>query len=242
MPRSLVCTDLSDGAPTATRQPRFGLKWWAGSGIVAIAVLLTPAVQAEKADKYKPLNFVSDSARSDDAQQINVLTGNVDLTKGTMILRAARVEVRQNDDGTQFAVATGGDGGRSYFRQKREGLDEFIEGQSERIEYDGKTDVVRFIGHAEMRRLRGAETSDEVFGQTIIYNNTTDVYQVVGGPSSAAPGGRVRGMLAPRAASAPDDGAGSDKPAKPKAPKTPKAPKPAKSASQPDAALNEVAP
>ncbi|WP_374592647.1 lipopolysaccharide transport periplasmic protein LptA [Aquabacterium sp.] len=166
--------------------------------VAALSGLTGLPAHAEKADQFKPLNFVADSARSDDAQQVNVLTGNVDLTKGTMILRAARVEVRQNADGTQFAVATGGNGGRSYFRQKREGMDEFIEGESERIEYDGQADTVRFIGKAEMRRLRGAAVSDEVAGQTIVYNNAADVFQVVGGPSSAAPGGRVRGMLSPR--------------------------------------------
>lgn len=195
MPHSLVCTDLFRPARLVAL-------------LTALAGGLTGLVaHAEKADKFKPLNFVADSARSDDAQQVNILTGNVDITKGTMILRATRVEVRQGADGTQFAVATGGTGGRSYFRQKREAFDEFIEGESERIEYDGAADTVKFIGHAEMRRLRGAAVSDEVAGQTIIYNNTTDVFQVVGGPSSAAPGGRVRGMLSPRAASAPDDGA-----------------------------------
>jgi len=188
--------------------------------VCAVAGWAGLPAHAEKADQFKPLNFVADSARSDDAQQVNVLTGNVDLTKGTMILRAARVEVRQNADGTQFAVATGGNGGRSYFRQKREGMDEFIEGESERIEYDGQADTVRFIGKAEMRRLRGGAVSDEVAGQTIVYNNAADLFQVVGGPSSAAPGGRVRGMLSPRASSAPDDGA-SPKPAKPAKPRKP---------------------
>lgn len=196
MLRPMVCPDRI----AAVRVP-LRLAW------ALIALLLCPIARAEKADQFKPLNFVADSARSDDAQQVNVLTGNVDVTKGTMILRAARVEVRQNKDGTQFAVATGGDGGRAYFRQKREGFDEFIEGQSERIEYDGQADTVRFIGRAVMRRLRGATVTDEVAGQTIVYNNTTDRFQVVGGPSSAAPGGRVRGMLSPRAAPAADDGA-----------------------------------
>lgn len=160
--------------------------------------LVGAAAQAERADRLKPLNFVADSARADDARQVNILTGDVDITKGTMVLRAQRVEVRQNPNGTQTAVATGGKAGRAYFRQKREGLDEFIEGESERIDYDGVSDVVHFTGRAVMRRLRGATVADEVVGQTITYNNTTDVFQVVGGPASAAPGGRVRGVISPK--------------------------------------------
>lgn len=198
----MVCTDFDRRAPCPAGSAWAQLRQYVPLCLVLSALLGFSSAHAEKADQFKPLNFVADSARSDDAQQVNVLTGNVDITKGTMILRATRVEVRQNKDGSQFAVATGGTGGRSYFRQKREGFDEFIEGESERIEYDGQGDTVRFIGRAEMRRLRGAAISDEVAGQTIVYNNTTDVFQVVGGPSSAAPGGRVRGMLSPRAASA----------------------------------------
>ncbi|MBI5334107.1 MAG: lipopolysaccharide transport periplasmic protein LptA [Burkholderiales bacterium] len=190
---------MNPAAPVAPKQLVRAL-------ILCIGLAGALAAQAERADRFKPLNFVADSARADDARQVNILTGDVDITKGTMILRAQRVEVRQNTNGTQNAVATGGSAGRAYFRQKREGLDEYIEGESERIEYDGATDVIRFTGRAVMRRLRGAAVADEVVGQTITYNNTTDVFQVAGGPDSAAPGGRVRGVISPKPGS---DAAGS---------------------------------
>lgn len=170
--------------------------------LLVFAMWQTPA-HAEKADRDQPLNFSADSARVDDAQRLNILSGSVEITKGTMVFRAARVEVRQNPDGTQTANATGGAGGRAYFRQKREGLDEFIEGEGDRVEYDGRADTVRFTGHAVMRRLRGASLADEVVGQSILYDNRTEVFQVVGGTGSAAPSGRVRGVISPRAASQP---------------------------------------
>lgn len=168
-------------------------------------VVMASSAQAEKADRDQPLNFSADSARVDDTQGINILTGNVEITKGTMVFRAARVEVRQNADGTQTANARGaGANGRAYFRQKREGLDEFIEGEGERVEYDGASDTVRFTGGAIMRRLRGSALADEVVGQTIVYDNRTEVFQVVGGAGSAMSSGRVRGVITPRpAASAP---------------------------------------
>jgi lipopolysaccharide export system protein LptA len=59
--------------------------------------------------------------------------------------------VRQDADGHQSGVMFGAPGKRAFFRQKREGLDEFIEADT--IEYDGKTDIVRFVKRAEMRRL-----------------------------------------------------------------------------------------
>jgi lipopolysaccharide export system protein LptA len=168
-------------------------------GVLALALWHGPA-QAEKADRDQPLNFSADSARVDDTQRLNILSGSVEITKGTMVFRAARVEVRQNADGTQTANALGSPTGRAYFRQKREGLDEFIEGEGDRVEYDGRNDTVRFTGHAVMRRLRGTTLADEVVGQTILYDNRTEVFQVVGGAGSAAPSGRVRGVISPRPA------------------------------------------
>jgi lipopolysaccharide export system protein LptA len=183
----------------------------AGAGLM----LLPGLAQAEKADRDQPLSFSADSARVDDAQRLNVLTGNVEITKGTMVFRANRVEVRQNADGTQTANALGNANGRAYFRQKREGLDEFIEGEGDRVEYDGRADTVRFIGHALMRRLRGTTLADEVVGQSILYDNRTEVFQVIGGAGSPMSSGRVRGVIGPRAAPkagpAASDAAGRDK-------------------------------
>lgn len=190
-----------------TRRPQvntkplpFAVRVWPQAAVWALAIALLPAmVHAEKADRTRPLNFAADTARVDEHQQRNILSGNVEITKGTMSLRAERVEVRQGKDGSQNASASGGVGGLSYFRQKRDGVDEYIEGEAERIDYDSATEVVRFSGRATMRRLRGASVADEVFGQSITYNSTADAYQVSGGPASAAASGRVRGTLAPRA-------------------------------------------
>jgi lipopolysaccharide export system protein LptA len=163
----------------------------------ALALWLTCA-QADKSDRFQPLNFASDSARVDDVKRVNVLKGNVEITKGTIVLRSNVVEVHQGGDGSQTAIATGGRDGRAYFKQRREGLDEFIEGESERIDYDGKSDLVTFTGRAVMRRLAGASVSDEVVGQTIVYDNQTEVFQVLGGASSPAGNGRVKGVISPR--------------------------------------------
>ena len=73
----------------------------------------------------------------------------------------------QSPDGAQFGIATADEGKRAIFRQKREGVDEYIEGEGERIEYDGKADVVRFINRAVIRRFRGAVLADDVTPELI---------------------------------------------------------------------------
>jgi lipopolysaccharide export system protein LptA len=173
---------------------------------LSLAFAVAPAT-AEKADRAKPMNVEADALRYDDVRQTSVFTGRVVVTKGTIVIRGAKVEVKQDPEGYQFGVVTAEPGKLAYFRQKREGMDEYIEGESVTIEYDGKADRVKFIGRAEMRRYRGTTLNDEISGSLITYDNTSDVFTVDGGPvagAPAAPGGRVRATLAPRgAASAP---------------------------------------
>ena len=157
---------------------------------------------AEKADRNKPLNVEADSGRYDDLKQVGTFTGNVVVTKGTLTMRAARIEVRQSARRLPAtAVATALPGQLASFSQKRDGVDETIQGEAERIEYDGKTDTVSFVNRAVIRRYRGATLADETAGSLITYDNTREVFSVVGGTSAATPanpGGRVRATLTPR--------------------------------------------
>lgn len=164
----------------------------------ALAMVQT-AAHAEKADRNKPMNVEADALRYDDLKQVSIFTGNVVLTKGSIIIRGAQLEVRQDPDGYQFGVVTGSASTPAFFRQKRDGIDEFIEGDGETIEYDGRADTVRFIKKAQLRRLRGATLADEVTGAVILYENLSDKFTVDGAPKSAtAPAGRVRAMLTPK--------------------------------------------
>jgi lipopolysaccharide export system protein LptA len=189
--------------------PRRPSPW---SGICLLAgLLLTGVAQAEKADRSLPLNAEADALRYDDARQTSVFTGNVVITKGTIVIRGARVEVRQDAQGHQFGTVYGSPG---FFRQKRDGVDEFIEGTAQRIEYDSQADTVRFLGDAVLKRFKGTQLNDETTGSLIVYNNTTDVFTVDGGTSSRTagnPAGRVRAMLTP----VPKDGAPALSPAPP---------------------------
>jgi lipopolysaccharide export system protein LptA len=167
---------------------------------LALAVWALPSA-AEKADRNKPLNIEADSGRYDDLKQVGNFSGNVVVTKGTLMLRAAQIEVRQSPDGYHFGVATALPGQLASFSQKRDAADESIQGEAERIEYDGKADTVRFVNRAVIRRFRGATLADETAGSLITYDNTREVFSVSGGASAATatnPSGRVRATLTPR--------------------------------------------
>jgi lipopolysaccharide export system protein LptA len=159
------------------------------------------AAMAEKADRDKPMNIEADALRYDDLKQTSVFTGRVVLTKGTILIRGAQLDVRQDPQGYQFGVVIAEPGKLAFFRQKRDGVDEFIEGEGELIEYDGRADTVKFTKKAQLRRYKGATLNDEMTGGVIVYDNTTDVFTIDGGVATGtpgAPGGRVRAMLTPK--------------------------------------------
>ncbi len=82
-------------------------------------------------------------------KQTAVFEGNVVLTQGTLIIRADKLTVRQDKDGFQYGIAIGKP---ATFRQKRDGADEYIDGEAERIEYDGKHDQVELFNRARLTR------------------------------------------------------------------------------------------
>jgi lipopolysaccharide export system protein LptA len=172
---------------------------------LALCALFWYPAHAEKADRQKPMNVEADALRYDDLKQTSLFTGNVVITKGTIIIRGARIDVRQDPEGYQHGLATAAPGQLAYYRQKREGADEFIEGEAETIEYDGKADVVKFIRKAVLRRYKGASMNDETTGNQINYDNNTDIFTVDGGAANASPGnptGRIRALLTPKDAAA----------------------------------------
>ena len=168
---------------------------------VAAVGLMSPWVaQAEKADKDKPMNVEADALRYEETRQTSVFTGNVVLTKGTIVMRGSKMDVRQDPQGNQFGLLVGTPAAPGFFRQKREGLDEWIEGEGDRIEYDSKAQTVLFTGRAVLRRYRGAQLNDQSVGSEILYNSLTEVFTVKGGDTSKTasnPTGRVRAMLTP---------------------------------------------
>lgn len=157
---------------------------------VVCAALLTSPAHAEKADRDKPVNLEADTVTLDDVRKISVYQGNVILTQGTLMLRADQVQVTQNASGLDKISATGRP---ASFRQKVDGRDEFIEGFSSRIEYDGVNSQLELIGQAQLRR-----GSDELRGAQISYNANTEFYKVVGQPDAKTPAGRVRAVIRPK--------------------------------------------
>jgi lipopolysaccharide export system protein LptA len=160
---------------------------------IALALFCLP-VQAERADRDQPTNIEADKLQYDDAKQTTVFTGNVVLTKGTIVIRGDRMVLRQFQGGGQTAVATGK---RASFRQKRDGLEQFVEGYANEIHYDSRNETLRLVGNSLVKRLECDVVIDEVTGGVIVYSSRTEQVEVDGkGPGESS--GRVRITIQPR--------------------------------------------
>ena len=155
---------------------------------------------AEKADSEKATDIAADQMTYDDVKQINTFTGNVILTRGTLLMKAARVVVIQDRAGYQSATLYAAPGALATFRQKRDGgPDLWVDGEAERIEYDGKAELVKLFTRAKLRRLEGARPTDEVEGTFISYDSRAEFISVNNSAPGAAPGtGRIKAVIQPR--------------------------------------------
>jgi lipopolysaccharide export system protein LptA len=156
--------------------------------------LVATSSYAERADREKPINLEADKVTVDDKKQTSTFEGSVVLTQGTLRITADRILVRQDKNGIQTATAYGKP---ATFKQKRDGVDEYVEGFAEQAEYDGRTEKLELFHNAVLKRGQ-----DEVRGNYITYEVNSEFMQVFGNTpqttSSSKPGGRVTAVIQPK--------------------------------------------
>lgn len=169
--------------------------------ILIAALLLASAAGAEQADRDKPIQVEADKLDADEVKQVAIYSGNVRITQGTLRIDGQRLELREDPEGYRSGVVTAAPGQLVLFRQRRDpktpGVEEWVEGQAERLEYDQRTDRVKLLQRAKLRRTENGEQRDELTGQVIVYEQRSARTTVEGGPT-ASPDGRVRTTIAPR--------------------------------------------
>ncbi len=154
-----------------------------------VLMILSMSVAAEQADRKQPVQLEADQVVIDDVKQVSTFSGNVRLSQGSMLMTAEKIIVHQDQRGFKQGALYGEP---ASFRQKREGLDEYVEGYAQHIEYDAREQVIVFSGNAMLKR-----NLDEVKGDFIRYNARSEVFEVGVKAGSTAGGGRVRAVLYP---------------------------------------------
>lgn len=165
---------------------------------------------AEKADRDKPVHLEADQVTVDDINKVHIFDGRVTLSQGTLAIRSDKLVVKQDADGFKNGIASAKAGGLARFRVKRDGKDEYVEGEAERIEYDAKSEITRFFNRAQVK-----SGLDEVRGQYIVFDGQNEQYSVTSGPNGTVlPGreNRVRAVIQPKNRSQAPEAAPSGQP------------------------------
>jgi len=171
----------------------------------AFLSLLSLTAAAERADSLKEAVINFDSLDIDEVTGTRILTGNVVLTRGTLVLKSDRALVKESPEGYMSVTLTATGGKVATFRQKRDGgPDLWVDGQAERIEYDERSELVRLYSNAVVRELEGARMTNQITGPFISYDNRKEVATVRNDESgkSVVGGGRGTLILAPKRAPA----------------------------------------
>jgi lipopolysaccharide export system protein LptA len=158
-----------------------------------ISLCFNLEVFAESADRDKPIELEADTVTVNDAKKISTYAGNVVLTQGTLIIKADKLIVREDKEGFQHSTSTGNP---TTFKQKREGVNEYMEGSAQRIEYDGRMDKVQLYTRAWVKR-----GEDIVHGDYISYDANAEYAEVIGGTKTengVTSSGRVKAIIQPK--------------------------------------------
>lgn len=154
------------------------------------AVLAIPLCWAEQNDHKQPMQIEADQVIINNIAKTSTFTGNVQATQGTLELRGDKIIISEDKQGNKIGLVYGS---TASFRQKREGLNEYVEGYGERIEYDTQKQTIDIYGQARLKREQ-----DYIRGEHIIYNAQSEIFKVDTGATvqGVAPQ-RVRAVLQP---------------------------------------------
>jgi lipopolysaccharide export system protein LptA len=161
--------------------------------LAALAFAFAGNANAERTDRDKPIRYSANTLDGNEAEQTVLLTGKVEVTQGSIVLRADRVVLKQQADGTYNVSATGKP---VTFRQKMDNSDEFVDAQALRVEYVGAKDLVELYDQSWIKRGK-----DELRGSYLTYNSATGAFAGRGSSQPAgqqAGDGRISGVIQPK--------------------------------------------
>ncbi len=162
-------------------------------GCVLLAALFAAALPAaaERGDREKEIVVGADRWSGDDNNKTTTFEGNVVVTQGTMRMTATKVTVLEDRERHKFYVANGSP---VMFRQKRDNVDEWIEGFAERAEFDDRNDMLKLYNRARVKR-----NNDEITADQISYDMKREVAEATGAPAGtkAPSAGRVKVIINP---------------------------------------------
>jgi len=166
------------------------------AAVCAMFVLVPLAGHAERTDALKPVNVKYGNISVDNVTQNTIATGDVVITRGTMVLKSDRAEVKESPEGYHTFILTAAPGKLATFRQKRDGgPDLWSEGHAQRIEYDERADLIKLFSNAMIRQLEGQKVTQQMEQAFISYDSRKEVLNGRNEASGADVVGKGRGSI-----------------------------------------------
>lgn len=144
---------------------------------------------ALKGDEKQPLQIDADQATLDQKQMVSVFSGNVIITKGSLVVHAAKGVASQDTAGDRVLIL---DGNPVTFVQMGDD-GEKIEGQGNNFNYNSKSHLAVLTGRARIKKGKNV-----VIGDVLTYNSDTQVYSAqstMGNGVTKKSGGRITVIL-----------------------------------------------
>lgn len=148
-----------------------------------LAVFAIHTTADTRDDASKPINVKADQSDFDEKAGIQTLTGNVEITQGSLTVKADSIQIELKN-GALFRIV--GKGAPIVFQQQADS-GAIMRGQSNRIEYDMQTTQITFSGAARFEK-----PGQKLSGNSITYNMSDLTFKASGNKK-----GRVNIVLQP---------------------------------------------
>jgi lipopolysaccharide export system protein LptA len=171
---------------------------WKSAFVLANLLALGSAAQALQSDAQQPTTIDANQMTYNERSNVNVFTGNVLLTRGSLVIRGDKLTLTERNDGTQFAKV---EGKPARFKQQRDsevaGEVLLINGTGNTIEFDGDKSIVTLTGGASIQKSTNGKLTESISGSKITYEQKTEFLNVVGGPGKSG-SSRVQAVIKPK--------------------------------------------
>lgn len=151
-------------------------------------MLVSIGVQARQSDSQQPIDIKADQSEFDERAGTQTLSGNVEITQGTMSIKASRISIALKNN-TLSKIE--GVGSPIRFEQENE-AGELMQGEAQSIVYDAINGTLTLKGKATLSMPKQNLISEE-----ITFDSRTQTFKAQGGGDT----GRVSIQIQPPEAS-----------------------------------------
>ena len=171
---------------------------WISAALIANLISFATPAQALESDKQQATTIDANQMTYNEKSNVNVFTGNVLLTRGSLVIRGDKLTLTESSDGTQNAKV---EGKPARFKQQRDSATPneilLINGTGNIIEFDGSKAVVTLTGAASIQKSTNGQVTESISGNQITYEQNTEFLNVVGTPNSKG-NSRVQAVIKPK--------------------------------------------